>query len=245
MTLALHSRDFEPFGLSHLVALAVTILIGYGLCRLMRSDVAEKWKDRSRLILAIVLFGSVLADPLLAWWRYAHDPEMALKFIVGYSLPFYLCDVVAVILGVALLQKNQRLAEIGYLWGIAGTLQGLITPTLYFDWTTPEYYAFFAQHGGVPVAAMVLVTGMGLKPEPGVFKRALFSSWAYMAIIYALNGMLQTNYGFLNAKPSVSTLFDYMGPWPYYLITLQVIAFGLYALLLLPFRSGDSHQLSE
>ena len=47
-----------------------------------------------------------------------------------------------------------------------------------------------------------------------------------------INVIIGENYGFLNAKPVVPTFFDYMGPWPFYLITLQVIAYSLYAILL-------------
>ena len=57
-----------------------------------------------------------------------------------------------------------------------------------------------------------------------------------MLVVYGLNLLFRANYGFLNAKPSVGTLFDYMGPYPWYLLTLQAIAFSLYLLLLLPFR---------
>jgi uncharacterized membrane protein YwaF len=61
-------------------------------------------------------------------------------------------------------------------------------------------------------------------------------SWMYMLIVYGLNVVFQSNYGFLNDKPGVGTLFDYMGPYPWYLITLQAVAFALYLLLLIPFR---------
>jgi len=178
------SRDFEPFDASHLIVLMLTVVAAWGVCKLMRSEVDEKVKWWARVGMASILFGSVLADPVLAWIRYGDDPALARELIMGSSLPLYLCDVVAVILGLALLQRNQRMAEIGYLWGIAGTVQGLVTPTLYFDWTSPEFYAFFAQHSGVPVAAMMLVWGMGLKPEPGVFNRALLSSWTYIAVVF-------------------------------------------------------------
>ena len=66
----------------------------------------------------------------------------------------------------------------------------------------------------------------------GAFKRALYWSWGYMAIVMSLNLILGQNYGFLNGIPEVRTLFDYMGPYPYYLITLQVVAFSLYYILL-------------
>jgi hypothetical integral membrane protein (TIGR02206 family) len=156
------------------------------------------------------------------------------------ALPFYLCDIVSLVLGVALITRRQRWAELGYLWGMAGTVQGLITPTLYFSWDTAEYYVFFAQHGGVPVAALTLAFGTNLKPQPGAFWRAVLWSWVYIGGVYFVNLALGANYGFVNHKPNVPTLFDYMGPYPWYLLTVQAIAFSLYLLLLIPFRLRKS-----
>ncbi|MDB4754757.1 YwaF family protein, partial [Akkermansiaceae bacterium] len=57
-------------------------------------------------------------------------------------------------------------------------------------------------------------------------------SWGYMAIVMTINWIIGRNYGFLNGLPNPGTLFDHMGPYPYYLITLQGIAFTLYFILL-------------
>ncbi|MGB0991039.1 MAG: TIGR02206 family membrane protein [Akkermansiaceae bacterium] len=233
------SRAFIAFGSSHWVALAVTAVAAVGLIFLERSDASRRVKRTAEISLGILLLVSVLADPITNWLRYAYEPggstETALGIIHKNSYPFYLCDVVAIVLAVALFKRSQRLAEVGYLWGVAGTLQGLITPTLYFDWDALEYYAFFMQHGGVPVAGLMLVFGLRLYPEKGVMVRIFIWSTSYMAIVFALNYLLNTNYGFLNGKPNVPTLFDYMGPHPWYLITLNLIAYTLYGLLLLPF----------
>ncbi len=217
--------------------MAVTVFASIYMVRLnCSSTVKPDRKHRANVILGIVLIVAVMLDPVLTWIRYSEQPEMAAKLVRETALPLYLCDVVSLVLAYALIKERQRFAEMGYLWGMAGTVQGLITPTLYFSWDTPEYYAFFVQHGGVPVAALALAFGTPLRPQKGAFKRAVLWSWAYMLAVYAMNCLLGANYGFLNAKPAVGTLFDYMGPYPWYLITLQLVAFTLYFLLLLPFR---------
>jgi len=241
------TRDFIAFGISHWAAIVVTAASAVGLIYLAKSNAPEHWKRFAEVGLGVLLLLSVLADPLTNWIRYADSSvigsvDKALEIIHENSYPLYLCDVVAVVLAIALFRRSQRLAEVGYLWGGAGTLQGLITPTLYFDWNTWEYYAFFMQHGGVPVAALLLVVGMGLKPQRGAFMRIFVWSWVYMIVIMGLNVVLGTNYGFLNGKPPVATLFDYMGPYPWYLITLHLIAYALYYILLLPFRLGKEDE---
>ncbi|MDA7888889.1 TIGR02206 family membrane protein, partial [Akkermansiaceae bacterium] len=152
--------------------------------------------------------------------------------VVDSALPLYLCDVVSLLLAYALITGNQRITEVGYLWGMAGTIQGLITPALRFDGTNIEFYVFFLQHGGVPIAAVFLIWGLSIVPEKGAFKRILYWSWGYMAIVITINSIIGRNYGFLNELPDFASPMDHMGPYPYYLITLQAVAFTLYFILL-------------
>ena len=137
------NREFISFGIAHCTALAVTASAAVGLIILARSSASEKTKRRAEVGLGVLLLLSVLADPLTNWLRYAYgsggSAAQALEMIHNNSYPLYLCDVVAIVLAIALFKRSQRLAEIGYLWGVAGTLQGLITPTLYFSWDAPEY----------------------------------------------------------------------------------------------------------
>jgi hypothetical integral membrane protein (TIGR02206 family) len=225
-------REFQPFSLSHWLAILATVVAAAVLIRwFRRGDVSPAAKLRARKIIGAVLGVAVAMDPLLTWLRYHGEPANAWNLILQNSLPLYLCDVVSLLLFWALFTGRQRLAEVGYFWSVAATTQGLLTPTLYFDWRSPEFYAFFAQHGGAPVAGMVLAFGVGLGPRPGYFLRMVSWSLGYMVIVYLLNLLMGTNYGFINAKPNVPTLMDQMGPWPWYLVTLQGVAFSCYLVL--------------
>jgi hypothetical integral membrane protein (TIGR02206 family) len=224
------TRTFECFGCSHCLAILCTILAAIGMIRLNRSStIPARRKRQTNVALAVILVLAVAADPLLTWLRYRDSEDIALagRLVRETALPFYLCDVVSLVLAVALVTRRPRWVEVGYLWGIGGTVQGLLTPTLYFDWNTPEYYAFFLQHGGVPVAALALVFGARIAPQPGTFRRVVLWSWTYMAGVMLLG---------------VGTMFDYMGPYPWYLITLQAVAFSIYGLLLLPFSKRGQSQ---
>jgi hypothetical integral membrane protein (TIGR02206 family) len=229
-------RPFVMFGLSHGVAILATVLAVVFMVWVNRpGSVTPKFKRRVNITIATFLVLSVGLDPLITWLRYHDEPVKCAKLLRENSLPFHLCDIVSVILGVALVTGRQRWAELGYLWGIAGTLQGVITPALKFDWYSPEYYAFFMQHGGVQAAALGLVVGAGLKPQAGAFRRVMLWSWAYMAVAFGLNWLLHTNYGYINGKPETASLLDHLGPWPWYLLILQGVALVFFGLLLLPF----------
>jgi hypothetical integral membrane protein (TIGR02206 family) len=61
-------------------------------------------------------------------------------------------------------------------------------------------------------------------------------SWGYMFVAFGVNALLDTNYGYMNGKPEAASLLDHLGPWPWYLLSLQGVAFVFFGLLLLPFR---------
>ncbi len=224
-------RDFQPFTISHNLVMFLTLLTAVALVRYARSGPSERALKRIRYTMGALLILAVALDPVTTLWRYGVG-DYGWELVLNTALPFYLCDVVSIFLALALFKKNQRLTEIGYLWGLAGTMQGLIMPTLWFDWREVEFYVFFLEHGGAPVAAVFLVWGLGIVPQKGAFLRAVYWSLGYLGIVMLVNLVIGENYGFLNRKPNVATFFDYMGPWPFYLITLFGIACALYAVLL-------------
>ena len=235
--------NFEHFGLSHWTALIATVVASLLMVRFMRSAVSDNTKRRVCIAFGSLLIFAVAMDPPLTFMRHGTG-EYGWSIFWNSALPFYLCDVVSIIAAIALFTRNPYLTEIAFLWGLAGTTQGLLTPTLSYNWDTIEYYNFFLQHGGVPVAAVTLVWGLGITPMKGAFKRIIIWSWLYMAIVIGINCLIKQNYGFLNGKPGFSTMFDYMGPYPYYLLTLQAIAFTLYYILLRIAPKPDKYRKS-
>ena len=49
-----------------------------------------------------------------------------------------------------------------------------------------------------------------------------------------VNFWLGTNFGFAARKPVNPSLLDHMGPWPLYLLWMQVLAAVLFSLLAIP-----------
>jgi len=61
----------------------------------------------------------------------------------------------------------------------------------------------------------------------------------YLAFIAVINVFLDSNYLFTRNKPDHVSLFDFMGPWPWYFVTAEVLAVALFCLLYLPFALAD------
>jgi len=226
--------EFKAFSLSHGLAVFIVFCIAVGLLLWVRKKPSQLNDQPLRIGFAIVLFYSSIAGIVNAYLRLGNE---SFARIHETEYPLFLCDVVAIVLGVAMLKKSQRLTEVGYAWGMAGTLQGLITPVVRYDFPSLEYFFFFVQHGGVPIAAILLIWGYGLRPQQGAYRRIWIWTWGYLLTTMGLNFLLGTNYSFLNAKPPVPTAFDLLGAYPWYLLSLHGVAAVVYFLLLLPFKT--------
>jgi hypothetical integral membrane protein (TIGR02206 family) len=66
-------------------------------------------------------------------------------------------------------------------------------------------------------------------------------AWAIVAT--AGNLFTGGNYMFLRERPETPSLLDYMGPWPWYILSAALLALSLFALLDLPFRSRRERTL--
>lgn len=153
-------------------------------------------------------------------------------------MPFHLCDFAALTAGFAVLTGRPLLCEITYCWGLAGTLQGLITPNLPYAFPHPVFWSFFIHHGVIVVVALYLPLAMKWRPRPGVVLRIIFWNQVYFFFALGVNFTFDTNYGFLREKPAGASLLDVLGEWPIYLIWLQILANSLMILLLLPFAKS-------
>jgi len=153
-------------------------------------------------------------------------------------IPGHLCDIAAFTAGFALLTKRPLLCELTYCWGLAGTLQGLITPNLAYNFPHPVFFSFFIQHGVIVIAALYLPLAMDWKPRPGTVIRIFIWNQIYFILALIANFSLGTNFGFLLEKPSTASLLDQLGDWPIYLFWLQILATALVILLLLPFSKS-------
>ena len=218
-------RSFFPFCPSHLVVLLLTVLVLAVMIGLRRAgSVGAGWAERG-LALALLLFW-----PLSSLARYLTG-ELDLQ----NALPLHLCDVAAFAGAMALLKRDQLAAELVYFFGLAGTLNGLITPALLQDFPHLTFFAFFLGHSGIVIAAVHVVAGMKMLPRAGAPLRMLGCLLGYAAMVGAINEVLGTNYGFVCWKPPSPSLMDVLGPWPWYVGSLVLLALVFFTVLNLPF----------
>ncbi len=231
-------RPFERFGLEHLATLLLLSAIAISISRFLRRTGPGSTRGWTavRLGLAALLSGGLafaLADAM---------PIRRLDWLD--VLPLHLCDFAVLIAVWALLTRQQIAVEILYFWGMSGTLIAMLTPDVGRGFPDTRCVSFFALHGGVAVSAVVLVFGFGIRPGRGANIRVFLITNAYAAIAAVINVVADENYLYLRAKPSQPSILDAMGPWPWYILAADVLAFVLFRALMIPFlnqRAAPAH----
>lgn len=118
-------------------------------------------------------------------------------------------------------------------WGLAGTLQALITPDLLHGFPSKEYFLFFVGHSVIVVGVFFLL-GKNHHLDLATFPRvgqAFGGLLLYTGVVGALDAAFGWNYGYLRAKPEGSSIVDYMGPWPWYIASALGFALFLFVLV--------------
>jgi hypothetical integral membrane protein (TIGR02206 family) len=208
----------------HLGALAAIALAGAGLTLAARLAPGRWTRPAARVL------GLGLLAVESSWWLYWLPLRGGWSPATG--LPLQLCDLAAFIAGIALLWPRPILVELTYFWGLGGTLQALLTPDLKERFPSYPYWQFYLAHGGVILAALILVVGLRLGPVPRVAALTLGLALVDGLVDLATGG----NYLFLRQPPGNVSLLTYMGPWPWYLASAAVLALAVLLLLDAPFR---------
>lgn len=222
---------FIQFGTSHLVVLALILGVAIALIAIVRLWAGPQLVRTLRWTLAALLMTG------WALWLLLVYAEGWVS--IATVLPMQLCDWATIAVTVTLVWPNQRTYELGYFWALGGTLQALLTPNLAVDFPDPRFTIFFALHGGVIVAALLLTFGLRMRPWPASIPRVVAWSLIYLAAAVAVNALFGTNFGFLTARPVQPSLLDYLAPWPCYIGEMVLLAAGVIALLYAPFFVRD------
>lgn len=223
---------FVLFGGLHLAILFATAALPLLLALWARRAGTPAVGPRIAVSLAVIL----LLDRVLALgWalhlgRIPRWPE---------ALPMHLCDWATFVVVYALLAGGQRAYETAYFWGLAGTLQAVLTPDLREVFPSPLFLSFFIGHCGIIVGVLFMTWGRGRRPGRGAVWRTVGWSQVYLLCAGVTNWLLGTNFGYLAAKPASASLLDAFAPWPWYVLELEGLSVILYGLLYLPFLRGN------
>ncbi len=222
------STNFHLLGIAHIAILgAVPVLAAILASVQRRFSPGYRWPR-------IGLGAALLLDTAL-WYGYlARSGQLAFP----ENLPLNLCDATLVLIIVTLFTLNAAVFDLAYYTALAGTTMALLTPDLWESFPSWPTVQYFVAHGLVVTAALFLVWSGQARPRPGSVGRAMLAVNLFAAVVGVFDWIFKTNYMYLLAKPQNVSLLSFLGPWPWYIVATEGVAFGLFLLLYLPFRQS-------
>ena len=229
---------FKIFSGSHFITILIIALINVLLITWVKRAKSEILEKRIRYTLAAIL---LLQELSLNIWRISWG-----QWRMGSSLPLHLCGVAVILSAIMLINKNFKLYEIVYFWGLGGAIQAIMQPDIgIYGFPHYRYYQFFVSHGSIVTASIFATFIFGYRPKfKSVFKIFLYTN-LYMIFIAGFNYLTDGNYLFICHKPETASLIDFFGPWPWYIIPLEIVALLSYLIYYAPFGVKDLMQRKQ
>ena len=220
---------FETFGGPHLVVLAITFALPILLASIARRTASAALADG----LGYALAGILLVNEVTHWGiRLA---ELGVRGFVQNHLPLQVCGVATLLTAAVLVVRNQKMYEIAYFWGLVGTSNAVITPSVEAGFPDYRFFQYFTAHSGIVVGVLYATLGLRMRPTLAGLWRAFIAVNVFAVAVGAINVALDSNYMFLCEPPPDTASPFFFAPWPWYIPIIDAIALALFFAVLSPF----------
>ncbi|UOE96010.1 TIGR02206 family membrane protein [Alkalihalobacillus sp. LMS39] len=213
---------FDMFSMSHLVVLLLFLTLLVGLY-LGRPRMKQKGKTLIRYILIVILISCEVSFHL---WFILHD-----QWTVRGNLPLQLCSISIYLCTFMLLTRNHSLSEVTFFFGIGGAIQAMITPELFYGFPHYRFFHFFIAHMAILYACFYMIWYERLH----LTFQSVIKAWVSLNVIaifvFFVNHLTGSNYMFLARKPTNPTIIDWLGPYPWYILSLELLAFLIFTIV--------------
>lgn len=231
MTIVAQAHEpFVLFGPAHLAVLALAVIVPAGLI-LWARRAGEGVGRAIRWSLAVALVANEIVYEI-----YGLATEGGREFLVNY-LPLHLCGVSVFLTAWTLIRPRQRVFELAYFWGLAGTVQALLTPELRFGFPAYRFIEFFLAHGLIVTGVVFALGAMRLRPGRGAVWWAFWMTNACAAVAGLADWVIggSANYMYMCRRPVAASPFFFL-PWPWYIPFMELAGLVMITVLYLPFR---------
>ncbi|WP_043931616.1 YwaF family protein [Bacillus sp. EB01] len=223
------SKDirFEMFGTSHLVILGILIAASIGIF-LFR----EKLKGRHhRKIEVGAAVSMVMMETLYNVWMYTNGVWRSMD-----SLPAGLCSISLILAVILLFTQSKAVYDVLLYTALLGATQALATPYLFFDFPHFRFIHFFYTHLMIVLVPLYFTWVHGYRPTIwSVVKLFVFLN-LLLPVVILINKLVGGNYMYLSHKPETASLLDFLGPYPWYIVSLEGLLISLSLIVWLIFR---------
>lgn len=208
------ASTFVSYGLEHCLIVLSSVVISY----IILKRVKKKDKSSQRnlaLWIAGVLISFQIIFPII------HAIQG--RFDLGVDLPLHLCSIMPIALMVCYISGSKKIWRIIVFWLLVGCSQSLLTPTIDVNFPHPDSINYWFTHMGIVFLGFYPVVLWDWRIRYRDILRSLLWLNVIAAFVFTVNYLLGTNYMYLMHKPEVESLFDVMGPWPYYILVAEFV----------------------
>ncbi len=227
------TSGFKMFGLEHVLILSIIIIVSVTMY-VLRSHLIGK-----RTVKKVLISGLIISEISYHLWAFAND-----MWSIKVFLPLQLCSLNILLSVVLLLTDNRKLFAFVFLFGLTGAIQGLLTPELYQEPWHFRFIQYFIAHAFIVWTALYYSIVKAFKITWTQFLMSFVWLNVYALGVYMLNAAISANYMFLMEKPSNASLMDYLGPHPWYILALELVALILCLLVFIPVKE-KSHTTKQ
>ena len=224
-------EKFQLFGPSHWAAIIFFLILVFWLPWYAKNHLNRDKQNKIGFALGIIVFINYPIWVLLE--------ILAGSFDISLHLPLHLCRFANILILFVMIKRNYFIFEILYFWGLSGMFQGMITPDIIEDFPHFHYFRYFAGHHLLVVAMIYAVVVYRMKPTIKSVKKAFIGLNIFLVIAFISNIIIGSNYFWIMGKPPAGSLLDYMGPWPWYILTGEFVALAHFMLAYLLFLFID------
>ncbi|WP_046175852.1 YwaF family protein [Domibacillus indicus] len=228
--------DFNMFSGSHftVVALVFAAIIGlYASRRHLGRYIGRKAEIGTAFFLLLI-------EAFYHVWMMTTD-----SWKIKHAIPLELCSISLFLAVLLLLTQKKMIYEILVFTGLLGASQALLTPYLNFDFPHFRFFHFFIVHAFLMLVPLYFTWVKGFRPTlVSVAKTMVFLN-LLIPFIMGINKWTGGNYLYLSHKPNSASLLDVLGPYPWYILSLEGMALILSLFIWLLLGEKEARPLIE
>lgn len=224
----LKNTEFKAYSIDH-----ISILIFVFIIILLIFIFKEHIKNYSlKYVIRFILIFLFIGQQCLLYLWYINTGT----FSISTSLPLYTCRICEILCLILLINKNRKVFSIAFFWGIVGATIALLSPdTEGYKFPSAMYLQFFIGHGCILITLFFAIFIYEYIPDLKDLKIAFKHTFIYLFVVGILNYMIDGNYSYLRAKPTVASPLDSLPPYPFYIPMFVGFILLMFIMVYMPF----------